>query len=96
MRPRKYHTPQTTLPSAKVIKKINKWTVESYVNPRTGVMVYAISDGLNVYYPIIYAHNGSVAYDDPYPIPKGVKDWFENFASRKWIKEHLHNNRRGK
>ncbi len=78
--------PQTTLPEAQVIKKIGKWTVEQYMNQNTGQLSYAICDGWSVHYPIIYDANGAVAYDNPWVIPKTVKNWFSNFAVRMWLK----------
>ncbi len=72
------HEPQSTLNHAQVIKKINKWTIEQYINP-LGKVGYAVTDGWRVYYPIIY-HDGSVAYDNPDVIPQTVKRWFQNYA----------------
>lgn len=66
---------QTTLKNAKVIKKIGKWTIEVFENPAKHTEL-VVSDGLHTYYPIVY-DNMNVAYDNPYPIPKAVRDYIE-------------------
>ena len=67
--------PQTTLKNAKVVKKIGKWTIEVF-DDRNGKSC-AVSNGWNVYYPIIYPHNKKVAWDNPYPVPKSIHNFFD-------------------
>jgi hypothetical protein len=69
--------PQTTFKDAKVIKKIGKWTIETYTNPNTGTRTIAVTDGFNVDYPIYYDWLGSVAYDYE-KVPKSVRKWIAN------------------
>ena len=88
---RKFHKPQTNLPDAVVIRKINKWTIERY-KIKSGVGVaYAISNGDKIYYANILpegvwsssghkiAYEGYGYSDNPYPIPKTVRMWFEKY-----------------
>jgi len=75
-------TSQTTLNNAKVIKRIDNWTVEVYESSRSGHHELVVSDGYHTYYPIIYEHDKSVAYDHPYYIPTWVRKWIRDNADK--------------
>ena len=62
---------QTALPQATVIKKIGKWTIEMWKNNQLWSLV--VCDGFYTDFPVI--HRNIVAYENPYNIPKKIKDY---------------------
>lgn len=68
--------PQTTLPNAKVIKRIGNWTIETFNGPN-GKIQLAVSNGWIIDYPLMY-NDGRIAYDRPKSVPQNVKTWVSN------------------
>jgi len=53
--------------------KKNKWSIERYTNPNTKEPNLVIVSDDYIDYPILYS-DGRIAYDDPYRLPKDIKD----------------------
>lgn len=70
-----------------VIKKYGKWTVTKSLG---GGGYYPsqlmIDDGYNSYYM-----NSNKAYDNPYPIPQGLRTWLETIGYKYLLQEEKYN-----
>ena len=55
--------PQTTLKNAKVVRKFDKWTLESFTHPNDKTQ-YVLTDGWVCNYVIFYGFNGKWAADN--------------------------------
>jgi len=57
----------------KVIFKNSRYSIETYLNGNNEISLLVVKDDTFVDYPIKY-DNGDVAFDNPYMLPKYIKN----------------------
>jgi hypothetical protein len=54
--------------------KNEKWLINKVMNPRTRRVQVEVTDGWLAQYPILYDNSTEIGYDNPYQIPKYVRE----------------------